>query len=154
MAHNGRLDRSPVHLLHRAGQCAAEVFQADIPALTPRQLAVLMTVASDEGVSQTKIVDATGVDRSTLADIVKRLCRRGLLQRRRTRQDARAYAVTLTSEGRRVLNAARPISQRVDDRLLGALPGKQRDAFLSALTSIVETLQALAPEKHKSRGTA
>ena len=154
MAHSGRLDRSPVHLLHRAGQCAADVFQAEIPTLTPRQLAILMTVARDEGASQTKIVDATGIDRSTLADIVKRLCRKGLLQRRRTREDARAYAVKLTGEGRRVLSAASPISKRVDERLLGALPGKQRDAFLNALTSIVETLQSLAPEKQRSSRAA
>ncbi len=36
--------------------------------LTPRQLAVLMTVAGNEGPCQTGIVDATGIDRSTLAD--------------------------------------------------------------------------------------
>ena len=67
-----RLDRSPVHLLHRAGQCAADIFQAEIADLTPRQLAVLMTVAGDEGASQTKLVDTTGVDRSALAVRLRR----------------------------------------------------------------------------------
>ena len=71
--------------------------------LTPRQLAVLVTVANNEGLSQTGLVDRTGIDRSTLADIVRRLQRKGLLQRRRTKEDARAYAVKLTDEGRRVL---------------------------------------------------
>jgi DNA-binding MarR family transcriptional regulator len=41
--------------------------------LTPRQLAVLVTVANNEGLSQTGLVDRTGIDRSTLADIVRRL---------------------------------------------------------------------------------
>ena len=140
-----RLDRSPVHLLHRAGQCAADIFQTEVSDLTPRQLAVLMTVGIDEGASQTKLVDATGVDRSTMADIVRRLCRKGLLQRRRTREDARAYAVKLTNQGRRVLAAAHPAARRVDERVIGALPGKQREAFVTALASIVETLQKLAP---------
>ena len=151
MARNDRLDRSPVHLLHRAGQCAADIFQAEISDLTPRQLAVLMTVARDEGASQTKLVGATNIDRSTLADIVRRLCRKGLLQRRRTRQDARAYAVRLTDEGWRVLKIADPVARRVDERVLGALPDKQREAFLTALTSIVEALQALAPGTSKTR---
>lgn len=150
MPRNG-LDRSPVHLLHRAGQCAVDIFQAEISDLTPRQLAILTTVASDEGASQTKLVDTTGIDRSTLADIVKRLVRKGLLQRRRTREDARAYAVKLTDEGRRVLTAANPVARRVDERLLGALPGKQREAFLTALASIVETLQTLASVTRKTR---
>ena len=149
-----RLDRSSIHLLHRAGQCVADIFQAEISDLTPRQLAVLMTVAEDEGASQTKLVNATGVDRSTMADIVKRLVRKRLLQRRRTREDARAYAVKLTDEGRRVLSVARPALGRVDERVIGALPGKQREAFLTALVSIVEALQNVAPVKPRSRRAA
>ena len=151
MPRNGRLDRSPIHLLHRAGQCAADIFQAEISDLTPRQLAVLMAVASDEGVNQMKLVEATGVDRSTLADIVKRLLRKGLLQRRRTREDARAYAVKLTDQGRRVLSIATPAARRVDERVIGALPDKRRETFLTALASIVEALQSLAPVTPKRR---
>ena len=41
--------------------------------LTPRQFAVLMTIAEEEGLTQTDLVDRTGIDRSTLADIVARL---------------------------------------------------------------------------------
>ena len=106
MAKNSELQRSPIHLLHRAGQCAEDIFHAEIKEadLTPRQLAVLITVAGNEGGSQTAIVERTGVDRSTLADIVRRLQKKGLLQRRRTKEDARAYAVKLTDAGRRVLN--------------------------------------------------
>ena len=149
MARTGHLDRSPVHLLHRAGQCASDIFQAEIADLTPRQLAVLMTVAGDEGVSHTKLVDTTGIDRSTLADIVRRLCRKGFLQRRRTREDARAYAVKLTDEGRRVLSIASPAARRVDERVLGALPAGRREAFMAALTSIVEMLQGMTPAAPK-----
>src|SRR6185312_16697833 len=111
-----RLHRSPIHLLHRAGQCAGDIFHAETKDgdLTPRQLAVLVTVAQNEGLSQTGLVDRTGIDRSTLADIVRRLQRKGLLQRRRTKEDARAYAVKLTDEGRRVLRTAEPIAKKVD----------------------------------------
>ena len=144
---SSRIDRSPIHLLHRAGQCAADIFQTEISELTPRQLTVLMTVASDEGVSQTKLVEASGIDRSTLADLVRRLCRKGFLQRKRKREDARSYAVKLTDEGRRVLSAAGPAARRVDERVIGALPGKQREAFLTALASIVDALQAFTPVK-------
>ena len=155
MAHSRHsLDRSPIHLLHRAGQCATEVFQAEITDLTPRQLAVLMTVANDEGASQTKLVNAIGVDRTTLGDIVRRLVRKGLLQRRRTPEDARANAVELTDQGRRVLSAALPVARRVDERVIGALPRKRREVFLAALTSIVEKLQSLATVAPKRRREA
>jgi DNA-binding MarR family transcriptional regulator len=90
---SGRLRRSPAHLLHRAGQCAGEIFHAEIRKgdLTRRQLAVLVTVAQTDGLSQTEIVERTGIDRSTLAALVKRLQKKGLLQRRRTKEDARAF---------------------------------------------------------------
>ncbi len=111
--------------------------------LTPRQYAVLVAVSQNEGVSQTQLVDKTGVDRSTLADIVRRMLKKGLLQRRRTKEDARAYAVKLTDEGWKVLKAADPLAKKVDDKILGVLPGQQRERFLQDLNLIVKALGKL-----------
>lgn len=147
-----RLERSPIHLLHRAGQCAGDVFQGEMGEgdLTPRQYAVLVAVSQNEGLSQTHLVEKTGVDRSTLADIVRRMLKKGLLQRRRTKDDARAYAVKLTEEGWRILRAADPLAKRVDDKILAALPGQQRERFLQDLTLIVEALGKLQTETSKA----
>lgn len=114
--------------------------------LTPRQYAVLVAVSQNEGVSQTHLVEKTGVDRSTLADIVRRMLKKGLLQRRRTKEDARAYAVKLTEEGWRVLKAADPLARRVDDRILAVLPGQQRERFLQDLNLIVRALGKMRAE--------
>ena len=111
--------------------------------LTPRQYAVLVAVSQNEGVSQTHLVDKTGVDRSTLADIVRRMLKKGLLQRRRTKEDARAYAVKLTDEGWKALKAADPLAKKVDDKILGVLPGQQRERFLQDLNLIVKALGKL-----------
>lgn len=140
------LDRSPVHLLHRAGQAVQEAFALGMQTndLTSRQLAVLLAVAENEGLSQTDLVDRTGIDRSTLADVVKRLKGKGLLQRKRTKEDARAYAVKLAAEGQQVLRAAEPLARRVDERVLDALPAKRRADFMGALASIVSTLERTA----------
>ena len=143
-----RLSRSPIHMLHRAGQCAGDIFHGEMKDgdLTPRQYAVLVTVAAHEGLSQTGLVDRTGIDRSTLADIVRRMLKKGLLQRRRTKDDARAYAVKLTEEGRRLVKLAEPLSRRVDERILEALSPKQREQFLDDLEIIVEALGKMTPE--------
>lgn len=139
------LDRSPIHLLHRAGQCAGDIFQAELADgdLTPRQFAVLVTVSQNEGLSQTRLVEQTGIDRSTLADIVRRMLKKGLLQRRRTREDARAYAVKLTEAGWATLRKATPLTNRVDETVLSALPAQNRDRFMKDLQRIVEALSAL-----------
>ena len=142
---SNRLERSPLHLLHRAGQCAADLFQTELGGddLTPRQYAVLLTVAMNEGLNQTQLVERTGIDRSTLADVVRRMLKKGMLQRRRTRDDARAYAVKLTDEGARILKTHDPLARRVDERILSSLPAAQRDRFLNDLNSIVRVLGRL-----------
>ena len=55
-------------------------------------------------------------------------------------------AVKLTDEGRRVLRVAEPLSRRVDERILEALPNRQREQFIDELQAIVETLQKLSPQ--------
>lgn len=118
--------------------------------LTPRQYALLVAVAQNEGVSQTQLVEKTGVDRSTLADIVRRMLKKGLLQRRRTKDDARAYAVKLTEEGWKVLKAADPLARRVDDKILAVLPAGQRERFLQDLAAIIEALSAERPQEEET----
>lgn len=147
-----RLDRSPIHLLHRASQCASDIFQDEIAGdLTPRQFAILLTVAQNEGLSQTDLVGRTGIDRSTLADVIRRMLKKGLLQRRRTRDDARAYAVRLTDEGWRLLKTAEPRARRVDEKILSVLSNTERDRFLKGLTEIVRSLEEPDREVKRSR---
>lgn len=117
--------------------------------LTPRQYALLVAVAQNEGVSQTQLVEKTGVDRSTLADIVRRMLKKGLLQRRRTKDDARAYAVKLTDEGSRVLKAVGPLAKRVDEKILAVLPAAEQERFVQYLSSIVEALSQEASEANE-----
>ena len=142
----GTLDRSVLHLLHRAGQQAETVFMDEHPAddITPRQYAVLLAVAKQEDISQTGLVEATGIDRSTLADVVRRLVGRGLLQRKRTRHDARMYAVRITAKGRTLLEQVMPVAKRADDRIIAVLRPAQRAEFLACLEAIVAGMSSLS----------
>ena len=140
MSRSGKqLDRSAMHLLHRAGQCATDLFLAAArdSGLTPRQYAVLTTIAEEEGLTQTELVARTGIDRSTLADIVARLIGRGLIQRRRAKNDARAYAIKLSAQGARALRDAEPGASATDSRLLATLSPAKRQEFLESLHTIV-----------------
>jgi DNA-binding MarR family transcriptional regulator len=134
---------SALHLLHRAGQCADEMFAVSIgeSGLTPRQFAVMSAIAESEEPSQTTLVERTGIDRSTMADIVRRLTSRGLVQRRRTRRDARRYAVRLTDKGEGALRSAEPAARSTDEKILSALAPTQRDAFLRSLSRIVTAVE-------------
>src|SRR6476646_1146573 len=143
---SGQLDASALHLLQRAGQCAEVLFANETvrTELTPRQYAILTSVQINPDISQTGLVEQTGVDRSPLADIVRRLVKKGLLQRKRTRRDARMYAVRLTPKGQAALNAVKPAAARVDQRLLSVLGANERGTFIGALGEIVRAMNSQA----------
>ena len=131
---------SLIHLLHRASQIAEDRLTRGLgdTDVTPRQLAVLAMIADREDPSQTDITEATGVDRSTLADIVRRLVNRKLVSRKRTKLDARAYALKVTDAGRSVLAASLPALTRVEAELLKVLPAKSRGELVGLLTDLTE----------------
>ena len=129
------LDRSPSHLLHRALQLALDIYSEETGAgaLTQRQFAVLSAVMAKEGCTQSELVRATGIDRSTLAELVARLIGKDLLARERSTLDARANTVRLTDAGRTAVQEAAPKVAEVDARIMALVPSAKRDAFLKTL---------------------
>lgn len=141
---DGGLSQSATHLLHRVLQLALD-FHADAagPAgLTQRQYTVLAAAGAADGVSQSELVRATGIDRSTLADLVARMISKGLLERERSATDARANTVRLSDAGKVALaEGGRPASQS-DQRLLQLLPPKKRESFIKTLTTLAAAADA------------
>jgi DNA-binding MarR family transcriptional regulator len=137
------INTSIVHLLHRAGQCTGEKFVAQLShrELTPRQFAVMSAVAARESATQITITDDTGIDRSTMVDVVRRLIKRGLLQRRRSRTDARSYVVRLTDAGRQVFDAAAGEAIDVDRAILSTLAKPEREVLVRHLVALVRSLE-------------
>lgn len=128
------LDRSASHLLHRAQQFAAEQFEGMGDAdITLRQFAVLAAVQEQEGCSQSDLVKTTGIDRSTLADMVSRMERKGLIERRTAALDARAKSVHMTDDGRAAISSATPVVQKADEAILSMIPKNRRRAFVGIL---------------------
>jgi DNA-binding MarR family transcriptional regulator len=137
-----QLDRSPSHLLHRAQQLAADLVAAhfDDNTVTLRQFVVLAAVAEGEGCTQSELVRTTGIDRSTLAEMVNRMEGRGLLSRTRAEGDARANAVHLAAPGRDLLAALSPRMQAADKALLSELSKGKRSTFVDILAGLADVV--------------
>jgi DNA-binding MarR family transcriptional regulator len=141
-----RLSESPSHLLRRAEQYAAEIFlRAGTDGVTLRQTVLLAAIAESEGASQSGLVTATGIDRSTLAEMMARMESKGLIARTAAADDNRAKSVKLTREGRNRMEAALPAMRTVDQALLRALPRSRRTTFTAALAAIA----GAADESHR-----
>lgn len=129
------LHDAPGHLLRRCQQRAVEIFMQEIGAarLTPRQFAILVTLARRPGLTQTEVVDETGIDRSTVGDMVNRLVRRGLVRRRKSGRDQRANTLVVLPAGLKLVREAIPAVDRAQDRIMKPLPAATREAFVTAL---------------------
>ncbi|HEY0928063.1 MarR family winged helix-turn-helix transcriptional regulator [Brevundimonas sp.] len=151
----GALAASPSHLIHRALQLALDIYAEETgpDGLTQRQFAVLEAVSHKAGLTQTDLVRATGIDRSTLADLVARMTTKGLLDREKSTLDARAKAVRLSPAGEAALEAARPRVEAADKRIVSLLPKGKRDVFLDLLGELAGEADA-APLKAKAEAKA
>jgi DNA-binding MarR family transcriptional regulator len=129
---------SPIHLLHRASQRADGLFARSVRTsdLRPRQFIVLQAVADNDGLSQTDIMAATGIDRSSTAELVRTLVTNGWLKRRRTRRDARVYAVRITSSGRQMLETGMSATRTAEEELMLPVPARERAVLLHLLELI------------------
>ena len=123
------------HLLRRSQQRAVDLFVEEVgeDGPTPRQFAVLLSVHQNPGVSQTDLVRMTGIDRSTLTEILRRLGRRGLIRRERQPEDRRTNALHLTAEGQTTMEVAIDAVERAQQRILEPIPAAERGAAMLVL---------------------
>jgi DNA-binding MarR family transcriptional regulator len=133
------LAETPSHLMRRCQQFYGDLYAREPGArdLTKQQLTVLCALEHNEGVSQTDLVDMTDIDRSTLAEMARRMLERGLISRKRTEEDLRANAVAITPAGRKALRSARLAAERAEKRMLDALPAAERARLVKLLSTIV-----------------
>lgn len=120
--------KSFLYEVRRADQAASRAFSEAFDRLTLRQYMVLRAVADlPSPCDQTTIVEATGIDRSTLADMLARMQGAGLVLRTVSADDARQKCPSLSAKGRRLLAAAEPhaleaekIARRLIEDAIGA----------------------------------
>jgi DNA-binding MarR family transcriptional regulator len=140
------LSEAPSHLIRRCQQYYGDLYAREAGAreLTKPQFTLLAALEQNEGASQTALVEITGIDRSTLAEMVRRMLERGLLTRERTEEDQRANAVAISPSGRKSLRSARNAADRAERALLEALPAPDRQKFIKALREIAQAAETLA----------
>ena len=128
-----------VHALHRASQIIEAQLAEALAGVgvTPRQAVMLMAIGEKGNANQTSLVDRTGIDRSTLADVLKRLEKAGLIRRPRSMVDTRARLVSLTEKGAPVEREARVIIEAIE-REARARIGKDGAALGRALKALAE----------------
>ncbi|MFO1161503.1 MAG: MarR family transcriptional regulator [Reyranellaceae bacterium] len=129
----------PGFLIRRLHQIHLSLFAEECADfdVTPVQYSILTAVAARPGLEQAALAQEVGVDRATLANVVARLARRGLVRRLQGRQDRRLKHVFPTAACTRLLIRMEGPARRAHDRTIDALTPSARTRFIKALGHLV-----------------
>jgi len=129
----------PGYLIRRLHQIHVALFLAECRAfnLTQVQYGVLTALAQRGELNLGSLAEEVGIDRVTVAGVLSRLHRRGLVRRRPDPKDRRARLAEVTARGRSMTIAVFNGMQRTQDRLCAPLTPAQRDSFIATLALLV-----------------
>lgn len=130
----------PGYLVRRLNQIHYALFYEECKTqnITPVQYGVLTALSLSPWLDQTAIGMELGLDRTTTADVIKRLQDRGLVERRVNPNDKRSRQAVITEEGLRIMGLLQGGMARAQQRLLEPLSPRNREVFMKLLSTLVE----------------
>jgi DNA-binding MarR family transcriptional regulator len=129
---------APGHLLRRNHQRSVDIFSRMVgDDVTRQQIGTLISLYHNPGASQRDLVDATGIDKSTLKEMLGRMMKRGWVKRERDPDDSRAWTMHLTDDGLNLLLERVDRVEAAQREILEPLPEADRVVFMGYLRQIV-----------------
>lgn len=130
------------HLLRRAQQLHLAAWQRDVSRdITSVQYAVLTVLERLPGSSQASLGAELDLDRSTIADVVARMTRRGLIERAQDPDDRRRNVLQLTDDGLARVTELRPRVDGLETVLAGDLSSADRRELRRMLRTMLAGAQ-------------
>jgi len=114
--------------------------------LSPMAAAALVMIDVYPSSSIERVATGIGLTHSATVRVIDKLAERGLVEKDRARQDARAQSLKLSKAGKRVLEQLHEARNRVTDELLSGLPAAQRNALDEAISAILHRCVEPGPE--------
>lgn len=106
--------------------------------ITPVQYGILTVLSQNPWLDQTAIGYELGLDRTTSADVIKRLEQKNWVERRINPLDRRSRQAMVTPAGRQVMAQLTKNMERSQRRLLQPLSSRDQKIFMSLLAELVD----------------
>ncbi|GAA0507907.1 MarR family winged helix-turn-helix transcriptional regulator [Streptomyces antimycoticus] len=138
------LNTHPGHLARRFQQAHSLLWGAMVSEeITSPQFAVVNALMEKPEIDQRTLSEHVHLDRSTIADLVARLARRGLLERVRDPNDGRRNVLRLTDEGARVHRKLVTRTARMNRVFLSPLDETERETLLRLIARVTDAAEEL-----------
>ena len=127
-------------LLRRAWYGLNQAFRRRIAhtGVTPDQFTVMRTLLEGDpiGMTQRELTRVMSSDPNTVASLLERMEKAGLLERKRHENDRRAHRIRLLPFGRKKYVETRELAVALQTEILSVLPEKERERFLENLATV------------------
>ena len=123
--------------LRLAQQAVFRDFGATVSELPPGRVGILLLIEANPGVTQSRLAQAVGLDRSTLVGVLHALQARDLLERRRG-QDRRTNGLWLTRSGHTLVAGLKRRIRAHERRVAAALTAEEREQLLLLLKKLAD----------------
>jgi DNA-binding MarR family transcriptional regulator len=125
------------HLIRRAEQVHTALWYRHVSReITSQQFAVLNALSREPGIDQRTLARLTSLDRSTVNHMVRRLTEQRYVTQVRDEEDRRRTLLSLTDEGADLLDCLIGPAEQINEQLLSALPGNERQQAVDILRKI------------------
>lgn len=134
----------PGHLARRLQQAHHLLWTTMVSEeITSPQFAVLNALVAEPGLDQRTVGERVGLDRSTVAEVIARLIRRGLLDKVRDPQDGRRFQLRLTDDGVRTHRGLTVRTARMNQVFLAPLDADERAVFMDLMRRVADAAEGL-----------
>ncbi|MER6461274.1 MarR family transcriptional regulator [Streptomyces sp. NPDC048409] len=138
------LTTHPGHLARRLQQAHYLLWNTMVSEeITSPQFAVLNALVAEPGLDQRTVGERVGLDRSTIAEVVARLGRRGLLDKVRDPRDGRRFLLRLTGDGLRTHGRLALRTARMNQVFLAPLSAEEQARFFELIRRVSDAAEEL-----------
>jgi DNA-binding MarR family transcriptional regulator len=104
----------------------------------------MRTLVENEGITQRELTALMSSDPNTVASLLERMERAGLVGRQAHEKDRRANRLRLKALGKEKYEAVRILAVDMQTEILGTLPPNERERFLKHLDAVAEACRIAA----------
>jgi len=124
--------------LRRAQAAVFEDFRKTMAAekITPGQYGVLALIGANDGLSQSALARALGIERSTMVAVIDGLETRGLVDRHPSETDRRSNELSLTPKGRALTDKLGPMVEDHEARMAEGLDADEKAILVDLLKRV------------------
>jgi DNA-binding MarR family transcriptional regulator len=129
----------PGHLIRRLQQISEAIFMKETEGfdITAVQYSALLAIRNNPGIDQTTLMEIIAFDRSTIGEVVARLEKKKLIERKIGSTDRRTKLLYITAAGSKIIKEVTPAVLRTQRLIVEPLSRSEQALFMRIMRHLV-----------------